>query len=229
MLLVLKKPSSNLMDRIPKCAVSCRRHSKIPSICARSAIKYHGTGYEGSLLPSTANLIPQYWPRFWLSGLTITKANNYNHAGYVFEKMRKHSIDQADGIGIGISDGYNVNLPKMVICFAGRNYGEWSVCRAMDKGNIDSEAAAKNCITVDASRSSRDLTPRLTSAAMDAVKNRRHKPDVVAPGTYILSANSSMVRTPANPGPHNHWCNNEGTSIATLWSAETKNASIESA
>lgn len=47
------------------------------------------------------------------------------------------------------------------------------------------------------------------------IKNRRHKPDVVAPGTCIPSANSGMVQTPANLGPDNHWCYKEGTSMAT--------------
>ena len=92
---------------------------------------------------------------------------------------------------------------EMVICFAAGNHGEEPVRRA-----------AKNCITVGASRSSRDpMDPNPDAVAnfssRGPVKNRRHKPDVVAPGTCILSANSGMVQTPANPGPDNHWCYKE--------------------
>lgn len=104
----------------------------------------------------------------------------------------------------------------MVICFAARNQGKELMRRALDEGYIVAEAAAKNCITVGASRSSRDpIDPNLDVVAnfsnRGPVKNRRHKPDVVASGTCIFSANSGMVQTPANLGPDNHWCYKEGT------------------
>lgn len=44
----------------------------------------------------------------------------------------------------------------MVICFAAENHGEELVRRALDKGRIGAEAAAKNCITVGASQCSQD-------------------------------------------------------------------------
>ena len=102
---------------------------------------------------------------------------------------------------------------KMLICFA-------AVRRALDEGHIGAEAAVKNCITVGASRSSRNPMDPNPDAVADfssrgPVKNRRHKPDVVAPGTCVLSANSGMVQTPANPGPDNHRCYKEGTSMTT--------------
>lgn len=110
---------------------------------------------------------------------------------------------------------------KMVICFAAENHGEEPVRRALDEGHIGAEAAAKNCIIVGASRSSRNPMDPNPDALADfssrgPVKNRRHKPDVVAPGTCVLSANSGIVQTPANPGPDNHWCYKEETSMATL-------------
>lgn len=91
--------------------------------------------------------------------------------------------------------------------------------RAIDNGHTGAEAAAKNCITVGASQSSQDPMNLNPDAVADfnsrgPIKNRRHKPDVVAPGTCILSANSGMVQTPANLGPDNHWCYKEGTSMA---------------
>lgn len=69
--------------------------------------------------------------------------------------------------------------------------------------------AVKDCITVGASRSSQDPIDPTPDAVADFSsrgpdKNRRHKPDVVASGTCILSANSGMMQTPKNPGPSNH-------------------------
>ncbi|MCJ1342664.1 hypothetical protein MMC31_000851 [Peltigera leucophlebia] len=66
----------------------------------------------------------------------------------------------------------------MVICFAAGNDGEEPVRRALDKGHIGAEAAAKNCITIGASRISRDPMGPNPDAVADfssrgPVKNRR--------------------------------------------------------
>jgi hypothetical protein len=124
----------------------------------------------------------------------------------------------------------------MVICFAagnnaaGRNRG----------GEIGGEAAAKNCITVGASENKRpeietkysDLGPGYSGSGnrlMAEDPNRvaafssrgpttseRIKPDVVAPGTFVLSANSGHVPDPSFPlfgDPK--WSYLSGTSQAT--------------
>ena len=111
----------------------------------------------------------------------------------------------------------------MVICFAAGNDGEEQRIGS-DPGHIGAEPAAKNCITVGASRSSQD--PRGSDpnevagfSSRGPTKSGhprpRPKPDVVAPGTYILSANSSKVQAPTFPGLDIEWCYEYGTSMAT--------------
>ena len=53
-------------------------------------------------------------------------------------------------------DRFVCEKPDMVICFAAGNDGEEKVLRASDRAGIGAEAAAKNCITVGASRSLSD-------------------------------------------------------------------------
>ena len=108
----------------------------------------------------------------------------------------------------------------MVICFAAGNNGEWPVANEAT-GHVGAEAAAKNCITIGASQSSRD-SQQSNIDAVAVFSSRgpttagRYKPDVVAPGTSILSATSGSVQNPSNLY-HNdsEWCLNSGTSMAT--------------
>ncbi|KAK3398179.1 peptidase S8/S53 domain-containing protein [Sordaria brevicollis] len=126
--------------------------------------------------------------------------------------------------------------PDQVICFAAGNDGRsFSATGAQ----IGAEAAAKNCITVGATQSSRgakgysfDGSPHL-SGNRDAIAGfssrgptleRRIKPDVVAPGYPVFSA---ATRDPSvtsddksNFGPYNKkddplWMFDSGTSMAT--------------
>ena len=108
----------------------------------------------------------------------------------------------------------------MVICFAAGNNGEWLVENEIT-GHVGAEAAAKNCITVGASQSSRDSQkPNIDAVAIFSSRGPttagRFKPDVVAPGTSILSATSGSVQNPSNLY-HNDkaWCLKSGTSMAT--------------
>jgi serine protease AprX len=111
-----------------------------------------------------------------------------------------------------------------VICFAAGNSGtDANGDGIIDPGSLGSEAAAKNCITVGASENTRDNI-RLTYGQLNAstfphnpvfedsttnhdqgmaafssrgpTKEARIKPDVVAPGTSILSTRSRAVVTP---------------------------------
>jgi hypothetical protein len=110
-----------------------------------------------------------------------------------------------------------------VICFAAGNDGvDGDANGVIDLGSVGSEAAAKNCITVGASESNRpniDLTygtlrhsswpanPIFRDKTADnpegmaafssrgPTKEGRFKPDVVAPGTSILSTRSRAAAT----------------------------------
>jgi serine protease AprX len=108
--------------------------------------------------------------------------------------------------------------PEMVICFAAGNDG----CNKDCDAQIGAAAAAKNCITVGASESDRpypekgDKSHVAKFSSRGPTKDGRIKPDVVAPGKWILSARSSHMSTlPAYPGDDQFWCYMKGTSMAT--------------
>jgi hypothetical protein len=115
-------------------------------------------------------------------------------------------------------DDFVWNHPDMVICFAAANNGSDINGHGVDDlASIGSQAAAKNCITVGASESDR-RNIELTYGGFDpfdfpknpihddpmannpdgmaafssrgATQEGRYKPDVVAPGTSILSTHS---------------------------------------
>jgi len=133
-----------------------------------------------------------------------------------------------------------------VICFAAGNDGvDGDANGVIDLGSVGSEAAAKNCITVGASESNRpniDLTYGALRAAswpanpifrdktadnregMAAFSSRgptkegRFKPDVVAPGTSILSTRSraaATVPTIFGTSSDSGFFFDDGTSMAT--------------
>jgi hypothetical protein len=113
----------------------------------------------------------------------------------------------------------------MVICFAAGNSGvDQNANGVIDSGSVGSQSAAKNCITVGASESNRpkvELTyegldpasfpsnPIASDTMADApdgmaafssrglTKEGRIKPDVVAPGTSILSTHSRNAPPPS--------------------------------
>jgi subtilisin family serine protease len=130
----------------------------------------------------------------------------------------------------------------MVICFAAGNDGrDRDLNGAIDNGSIGAPGAAKNCITVGASENNRPeqakpySTLRYSSepiasdgwstnpegmaafSSRGPTKNERIKPDVVAPGTAILSARSreaaanNMFGTSSDP----NYFFLAGTSMAT--------------
>lgn len=132
----------------------------------------------------------------------------------------------------------------LVICFAAGNQGtDANSNGVIDAGTVGSQSAAKNCITVGASESVRDqfdLTwgdgwpsdypanpindDRVADdadgmaafSARGPTKEGRFKPDVVAPGTFILSALSRAATAGgwgASSDPAYFW--EGGTSMAT--------------
>ncbi|EFR01364.1 serine peptidase [Nannizzia gypsea CBS 118893] len=130
----------------------------------------------------------------------------------------------------------------MVILFAAGNAGvDANQDGINDKNQIGAQAAAKNCITVGASENDRpDIVttygrwfpnkPYNTDKVADhpngmaafssrgPTKEGRIKPDVVAPGTSILSTRSSKLLKPSTTfGTSNDpdWFFNGGTSMAT--------------
>lgn len=138
------------------------------------------------------------------------------------------------------------NKQDLVICFAAGNDGtDKNSNGVVDAGSIGSQSAAKNCITVGASESVRSdfahtygeywpgdfpanpvKTDKQASNANGLVgfssrgptKEQRIKPDVVAPGTCILSALSRVVASPSSDfgvSTDKLWFFDSGTSMAT--------------
>jgi hypothetical protein len=117
------------------------------------------------------------------------------------------------------------NHPDLVICFAAGNDGtDDNRDGTSDRSSVGSQAAAKNCITVGASESERpnfdptygtywpgdfpadplrsdkqadDPDGMVAFSSRGPTKERRIKPDVVAPGTCILSTLSRAVVNPS--------------------------------
>ena len=115
------------------------------------------------------------------------------------------------------------NRPDLVICFAAGNDGtDANHNGIVDAGSVGSQSAAKNCITVGASESNRpkfeptygtywpsdfpvdpvssdrqanDPDGMVAFSSRGPTKEQRFKPDVVAPGTCILSTLSRHVVT----------------------------------
>jgi serine protease AprX len=102
--------------------------------------------------------------------------------------------------------------PDLVICFSAGNSGR-EVPDANTQGHVGGQAASKNCITVGASVSSRpldfkakidtgttpvapleDINKIATFSSRGPTAEFRTKPDVVSPGTFILSAKSRDKR-----------------------------------
>jgi subtilisin family serine protease len=141
-------------------------------------------------------------------------------------------------------DEFVWNHRDMVICFAaGNDAADQSGSGKIATGSVGAPSTAKNCITVGASESKRplNLTYRQLNAtkfpanpiASDRIANnpdgvaafsgrgpttdKRFKPDVVAPGSTILSAKSRLAT--ANPifgtSPDPDYMFDAGTSMAT--------------
>jgi serine protease AprX len=143
-------------------------------------------------------------------------------------------------------DDFIWNQQDCVICFAGGNSGsDDDGDGVIDPGSLGAEAAAKNCITVGASENNRDdlgltygqFNPSsfphdpifgdsttnhgegmAAFSSRGPTKEGRVKPDVVAPGTSILSTRSRDVVTPPTvfgTSSDQAFFFDDGTSMAT--------------
>ncbi|TVV71405.1 S8 family serine peptidase [Sphingomonas solaris] len=142
-------------------------------------------------------------------------------------------------------DEYVWNNRGMTILFAAGNEGiDGNANGVIDNGSIGSPGTAKNCITVGASENLRPAISKKWGApwpqdypanpirddlwadnpnglaafsSRGPTRNQRIKPDVVAPGTAILSTHSRDANVGSFWGPSNdrEYCFMGGTSMAT--------------
>lgn len=142
-------------------------------------------------------------------------------------------------------DDFVWNQRDCLICFAAGNDGiDGSGVGVIDPGSIGAPATAKNCLTVGASESERPAISKrwggpwptdYPAAPINAdlwadnregmaafssrgpTRNGRYKPDVVAPGTAILSAHSRAASVGSFWGASSDalYCFMGGTSMAT--------------
>ncbi|KAG7409669.1 Serine protease AprX [Fusarium oxysporum f. sp. rapae] len=121
--------------------------------------------------------------------------------------------------------------PEMTVCFAAGNDGN----QRTDLGHIGAQAAAKNCIAVGSCDNRRKAKNNRFDAfkadgfvegnpnnishfsSLGPTRERRIKPDVVAPGTMVLSAQSRDAKPDDRFGRSTDpaWAFSSGTSMAT--------------
>lgn len=120
-------------------------------------------------------------------------------------------------------DEYLWNNNNMIILFAAGNEGQ-SKSGGTVYNSIGSPGTAKNCITVGASENYRPEKGQLgdnpnqiaSFSSRGTCKDGRVKPDIVAPGTWILSTKSSKAPTSNFWGEYNnYYAYMGGTSMAT--------------
>ncbi|KAK0746874.1 peptidase S8/S53 domain-containing protein [Schizothecium vesticola] len=133
----------------------------------------------------------------------------------------------------GSIDDFAWRNPSLTVLFAAGNSGRGvNNNRVHLASTVGAQASAKNCITVGASESSKhklvpgsnrfaspnDLPP--WTSCGPPLPGRHIKPDIVAPGTAILSAKSSVLdpnfrSDPDLDGLDDRWQFMQGTSMAT--------------
>ncbi|MCD4844570.1 MAG: S8 family serine peptidase [Methanosarcinales archaeon] len=108
--------------------------------------------------------------------------------------------------------------PDMVILFAAGNSGVYG------NNTISTPGTAKNSITVGASENIRpdkgttsdNINDIASFSSSGLTDDNRIKPDVVAPGTYIISTRSSKARSTLGYGDYDaHYTYGSGTSMST--------------
>lgn len=123
----------------------------------------------------------------------------------------------------GQIDDFVWRNPLCVILFAGGNSG-----RGHNTNTISRQGSARNCITVGASESSRVVANSTSTASPGTIAyfsscgptrpGGQIKPDIVAPGTDILSALSTALddlKKPRRDPTDKRWQFMNGTSMAT--------------
>lgn len=112
-------------------------------------------------------------------------------------------------------DNFTWNNPDMLIVFAAGNYGP-------SQNTVSPPGTAKNALTVGASQSSSmggDINNIASFSSRGTTDDGRIKPDVVAPGTWIISTASSLATYTYPAGANYAYMS--GTSMATPITAGT--------
>jgi subtilisin family serine protease len=186
-----------------------------------SAGKYKGMAYNASLvfqstmtLSGGMNIPPNMY-----TNLFLPPYNSYN------SKIHTNSWGTQSNPGDYTSEARQVDdfvwdYPYMIILFAAGN--------SQTQSNIFSPSTAKNCITVGASESLRPTLPgygsdcnnieQRASFSCVGTTDNRIKPDILAPGTGILSTRSSLIPDVTNHywvGYDDYYAYAGGTSMAT--------------
>ncbi|KPM46377.1 hypothetical protein AK830_g1 [Neonectria ditissima] len=141
---------------------------------------------------------------------SLCRASVIPVSGAVCDSNRSHDALQAPDASGFTQMNYNTAAEaidefgrkrfEMVICFAAGHLGENRV-NPPNKRHIESEAEAKSCTTVGASENFPHIDNTATFSSQGPVIDGRPKPeDVVAPGSNIISAESTLVHDSKYPG-----------------------------
>ncbi|KAF4951609.1 hypothetical protein FGADI_7385 [Fusarium gaditjirri] len=169
-----------------------------------------------SLLEDTGNL------KSVIDVKTLFEEPYQNHSAFIHsnswgDPLGFYYAQRSYGNSAAAIDEFVCNNPQALIIFSAGNNNEQMLKKLplnQTKPSIGSQAAAKNCLTVGASGTTRKLTPEETAATAGSAKTaqaglavfnpdmvlsdssrgptveKRTKPDVVAPGYNIFSAYS---------------------------------------
>lgn len=177
----------------------------------------HGTHVIGSIVGAGANSGGQFKGLAYdaqvvvQSVLTSSGGLNIGDIGTILgqaynEGARIHSNSWTSNI-VGYNtysnqvDTFTWNNRDMVVLFSAGNYGDYNGDGVTDYNTVTSPGTAKNCITVGASENSRSEKGGLGDNINDIAyfSSRGNpltqivKPDVVAPGTWVISPKSSLA------------------------------------
>jgi len=154
----------------------------------------------------------------YFNNLTEIFLDAYNGGARIHSNSWGDSVDGAYTALSHETDLFAWNNKDFVILFAAGNSGP--------NGNtINSPGTSKNAITVGASESSRfsgNINTIANFSSRGATDDGRIKPDVVAPGTSIISTRSSVAPNDRLWGDYNsYYTYSGGTSMATPITAGT--------
>lgn len=177
----------------------------------------HGTHVIGSIVGTGANSGGQFKGLAYdaqvvvQSVLTSSGGLNIGDIGTILgqaynEGARIHSNSWTSNINSyniysNQVDAFTWNNRDMVVLFSAGNFGDYNGDGVTDYNTVVSPGTAKNCITVGASENSRSekgvLGDNINDIAYFSSRGnpltQRVKPDVVAPGTWVISPKSSLA------------------------------------
>lgn len=189
-----------------------RSNGQIKGMAPRAHLVFQSVLDSRNGLGGLPNDLNDLFRQSWNEGARI-HTNSWGAAGSGVYNTNSRQVDE-----------YLWGNNNMIILFAAGNEGYSKISGTTVYNSIGSPGTAKNCITVGASENYRPEKGQLgdnpneiaSFSSRGTCKDGRVKPDIVAPGTWILSTKSSKAPTSNFWGEYNdYYAYMGGTSMAT--------------